>query len=339
MMKLSVIIPYFNGEEWVSKCLDSLLHQDMDYEDYEIIVVDDGSTHNIDILKEYIRKYPNIKYLWQENARHSAARNNGLSIAHGEYVFFCDCDDYVTENVFGQLCDIAHSGRADVLLFNYRIVQENEVMTDVKQNFDEIEWFDSGLAFMSAPPYKVYAGPWEFLVRRQFMEEKGLTFSPEMIMREEFLFYLQMMLVAGPVARTDVDVYYYVKHQTSWINSLGKKKNHERYIQCMFRFSEYLKGVREELRSRYGEHAPYLEAMERLQSSEAFIMLHNTFRYGTVRNTADVIRKLKAHQLYPIKNMKDKFGWIVQLMNIYPLWMVACTLFHAIPQGIRFRLF
>lgn len=337
-MKLSVIIPYYNGEQWVSKCLDSLLHQDIDSADYEIIVVDDGSTNNIDILKGYTKKYPNIIYLWQENARHSAARNNGLSIAQGDYVFFCDCDDYVAENVFGRLCDIAKTGKADVLLFNYRIVKENETAADAKRNFDSVEWYESGLSFMAAPPQKVFAGPWEYIVRRQFLKEKALAFAPEMIMREEFLFFLQMMLAAGTVARADVDVYYYVQHATSWVGSLGKKKNHERYIECMLQFSDYLKDVRERLKAKYGEDAPYLEAMERLQSAEAFIMLHNTFRYGSLSNNVQIIRTLKNKEFYPIKNNKGKYGWLINIMNIYPLWILACAMFHILPQKIRFRI-
>ena len=83
-MKLSIIIPYYNGERWIATCLDSLLRQDLSPEDYEIIVVDDGSTHSIGTLMTYVEAHPNIHYLHQENQKHAAARNYGQTIAKGE---------------------------------------------------------------------------------------------------------------------------------------------------------------------------------------------------------------------------------------------------------------
>lgn len=68
-MKLSIIIPYYNGEQWVGKCLDSLLKQDFQAGEYEIIVVDDGSTHSIEALMKYVNDYPHIHYLHQENQK------------------------------------------------------------------------------------------------------------------------------------------------------------------------------------------------------------------------------------------------------------------------------
>ena len=335
-MKLSIVIPYYNGEKWVSRCLDSLLCQDIPTEDYEIIVVDDGSTHSVEILKEYVQAHPNIKYIHQENARHSAARNKGLSVAKGDYVFFCDCDDYVAENVFGRLCEIAKSNASDVLLFHVRQLAEGEVVTNVKRNFDVTESFKKGLDYLSQPPCKVSAGPWEFMVRRQFMEEKGLRFSPEMIMREEFLFYLQMMQVAGPVTTVDVDVYFYIQYPTSWVHSEGKKKNHKRYIQCMFTFLKYLKGFKEDQNVKSAVSDQCKKQLDSFFGSETFIILHNIFRYSSVKDNVSMIRQLKSIGAYPIKNSQNK---IVRIMNMYPLWMMACVCFHLLPAKIRYKYF
>jgi glycosyltransferase involved in cell wall biosynthesis len=115
MVKLSVIIPYYNGEKWIAKCLDSLLHQDLGEDEYEIIVVDDGSTKSSEVLKNYVQSHQNIHYILQENKGVSAARNKGLSIAEGEFIFFCDCDDFITEDVLGRLYDIAKSNDVDLL--------------------------------------------------------------------------------------------------------------------------------------------------------------------------------------------------------------------------------
>ena len=134
-IKLSFIIPYYNAEKWIAKCLESLLHQDLAEDEYEIIVVDDGSTGDVEILKDYSQSYSNIFYIWQENKMTCAARNKGLSLARGEFVFFCDNDDFVTENVFGRLYNIAKCYNADVLFFNFNHIQEG-VTPQSHLNFD-----------------------------------------------------------------------------------------------------------------------------------------------------------------------------------------------------------
>lgn len=246
-MKLSIIIPYYNGERWVSKCLDSLLKQDFHAGEYEIIVVDDGSTHSIETLMKYVNDYPHIHYLHQENQKHAAARNYGLTFAQGDYVFFCDCDDFVAENVLGQLCDLAVGEAADILLFNVGRLKENENLPQPKRNFDDVESFESGMAYMAQPPYHLTGGAWQFLIRRGFMEGKNVKFAPEMVNCEEHLFFLQMLLAAGKVLKVDVDVYYYVQHPTSWVHFEGRAYHSKAYIGSMVDYLEYLSKTRRQL--------------------------------------------------------------------------------------------
>ena len=91
--KVSVIIPVYNAEKYLRQCLDSVVNQTL--RDIEIICVDDGSTDgSIEILREYEQKDSRVKVLCQKNQYAGVARNNGLSHASGEYVFFMDSDDY-----------------------------------------------------------------------------------------------------------------------------------------------------------------------------------------------------------------------------------------------------
>ena len=83
-MLLSVIIPYYNADTWIGKALDSLLDQDLPQSEYEIIVVDDGSTEDEKILKDYVSRFPNIHYYRIDHAGLSPARNYGLSKASGQ---------------------------------------------------------------------------------------------------------------------------------------------------------------------------------------------------------------------------------------------------------------
>ena len=92
-VKVSVILPVYNASDYLHQCMDSIVGQTL--KDIEIICVDDGSTDNsLDILKEYEQKDKRVKVIQQKNAGAGAARNNGLSIATGEYLSFLDSDDF-----------------------------------------------------------------------------------------------------------------------------------------------------------------------------------------------------------------------------------------------------
>ena len=100
MPKVSIIVPVYNEEEYVSTCLDSLINQTLD--DIEIITIDDNSTDNsLNILLDYARKYPNIKvYHNEKNIGQGASRNKGLSFATGDYIGFVDSDDYIRSTMY-----------------------------------------------------------------------------------------------------------------------------------------------------------------------------------------------------------------------------------------------
>lgn len=337
-MKLSIIIPYYNGEQWVGKCLDSLLKQDFQAGEYEIIVVDDGSTHSIEALMKYVNDYPHIHYLHQENQKHAAARNYGLTIAKGDYVFFCDCDDYVAENVLGRLCDLAASEAADILLFNARRLKENENPPQPKRNFNDVKSFESGIAYMSQPSHHFSGGVWQFLIRRGFMEEKNVKFVPEMVNCEEHLFFLQMLLAAGKVLKVDVDVYYYVQHPTSWVHFEGRAYHSEAYIGSMVDYLEYLSKTRRQLSEEGIAPSGLLEAMQKREARETLGILTNKFRFSSIKSNEVMIDQLRRLGYYPIHRKIGKYDWIRRTANIHPLWMALCCCYHVIPKGIGEKL-
>lgn len=121
MPKVSIIVPVYNEEEYVSTCLDSLINQTLD--DIEIILIDDNSTDNsLNILLDYAKKYPNIKvYHNEKNIGQGASRNRGLSLATGEYIGFVDSDDYIRNTMYEDMYKA-------VLNNNYPEVVTTEIM-------------------------------------------------------------------------------------------------------------------------------------------------------------------------------------------------------------------
>ena len=120
-MKLSIIIPVYNAENYISRCLDSIYHQDISPGDYETILIDDGSTDcTATILAEYASKYPNIHIIAQKNSGASAARNTGIKLAHGEFITFIDADDYIEQNYLYQLISASDINQKQLVCAGYQ---------------------------------------------------------------------------------------------------------------------------------------------------------------------------------------------------------------------------
>jgi len=125
MPKISVIVPVYNTEKYVKKCLESIINQTM--QDFEIIVVDDGSTDNsAEVINKLIRKNENIiiKYYRKENGGLSDARNYGVKYAEGKYISFIDSDDYIDKNLFKNLEKYIDED-IELIKFKMKTIDEN----------------------------------------------------------------------------------------------------------------------------------------------------------------------------------------------------------------------
>ena len=125
MKKVSIIVPVYNVEKYIRRCLDSLVNQTID--DYEVIFVNDGSPDNSkDIILEYMEKYPDIIKLYdKENGGQGSARNLGIKKATGEYLGFVDSDDFVNLEMFKKMYDLAKQKKSDIVACSYKIYYEN----------------------------------------------------------------------------------------------------------------------------------------------------------------------------------------------------------------------
>ena len=153
-LKLSIVVPIYKVEPYLPKCVESLLAQDLREEDYEIILVDDGSPDLCgEICDGYAARYANVKAVHRKNGGLSAARNTGIEVAQGEYVQFVDSDDYLEPNVLKTLVDKMDSDKLDILRFNYQNVNERyEVFDPYKVSKSFVDYRDevcNGLTFLT----------------------------------------------------------------------------------------------------------------------------------------------------------------------------------------------
>lgn len=140
-LDLSVVIPVYNSEKTISKCIESILEQDL--KEKEIILIDDGSKDDsLHILLEYERKYSCVKVIAQDNMGQGVARNNGIRISTGNYITFVDSDDYVSDNIsYSKFIKKCYNNNLDILIFNYSIIQDGIAKDVVK--FKENKIFSS----------------------------------------------------------------------------------------------------------------------------------------------------------------------------------------------------
>ena len=128
---LSIVIPVYNAEKYLACCLDSILAQD--YSDYEVILVDDGSTDRCPSLCDaYAAADPRIHCLHQPNSGHTAARQNGVKASRGQYIAFVDSDDWVSPEMYRRMCTAAKDTHADLIHCNFTAVMpDKEKLCDI----------------------------------------------------------------------------------------------------------------------------------------------------------------------------------------------------------------
>ena len=259
---LSIIVPIYNVERYLPKCVDSLLNQDIPSSEYEIILVNDGSLDACpSICDEYAErakseelrgKSCSIKVIHRENGGLSAARNSGIEVAQGEYVMFVDSDDYLQKNVLGMLIEQMESQQLDVLRYNYYNVREDGSVFEPHKNskpyFDYSSEVVDGETFLNERlGYACYA--WAFLLRRNliytvhptpYTKNNDLLFT-EGIYFEDTDWTPRMLMRAKRVASTNLIVYNYLWREGSITlpdNPAKKRKVLEDKIRLLRGFKE-----------------------------------------------------------------------------------------------------
>lgn len=212
-MKLSIIVPVYNVEAYLQKCVTSLLNQDLPASEYEIILVDDGSTDGSGALCDALAaEQGSIRVIHQQNRGLSGARNAGISAAAGQYVLFVDSDDFLESDVLGKLVKLGEDKDLDILRFNYQNVNEaGEVFEPnkyAKPFVDFSEEVCDGVTFLNERlGYACYAC--QFMVRASLLKQEGNGFK-EGIYYEDVEWTPRVLLQAGRTASTGKIVYNYL---------------------------------------------------------------------------------------------------------------------------------
>lgn len=331
-MKLSIIVPIYNVAPYLRKCVDSLLAQDIS--DYEIILVDDGSTDDSgaiadEIVKEAIgnRQWaienetnrqspiansPTLRVIHQENAGLSAARNTGIAAATGDYIMFVDSDDYLQPNVLGALMEQVEREQLDVLRFDYQNVRqieagEYEVFQPNKypHQVDTCREVVDGETYLDERMgYACYAC--QFVINRELTG----TFTPG-IHYEDTEWLPRMMLAAKRVNSTPIVVYNYLVRQGSITQAQDNKEKLRKNVND-FLF------VIESLSKQMTKH-PTCQWLRRMISSMTVgVLTHVAMSFYDERK--EYLRRLQELKVFPLEIADQgktyaRRAWIIKLLG------------------------
>ena len=237
MPKISVIIPVYNTEKYIEKCLESLAKQEM--QDFEIIIVNDGATDNSEnVIKDYMKNSKlNIKYLKKENGGLASARNYGVEKASGKYISFLDSDDYLDKNLFLELEKYIDKD-IDLIKFKMKTVDEKGKVIE-KLDGPVFDICSGKQAYEKLCTSDKYMDPaCIYLYKREFFVENN--FKYKLRYHEDFGLTSLIIVQAKTVISTDICGYNYLQTEESLTRSKDDSKNIDRAKDMLIHYDNML---------------------------------------------------------------------------------------------------
>ena len=223
-MKISIIVPVYNVENELARCIDSLVNQT--YKDIEIILVDDGSTDNSSVICDnYESKYSNIKVIHKKNGGLSSARNCGISHSSGMYLLFVDSDDYINERACEKFAQALNDDKVDIVVGEARKKEKNRITLYQHNSFEEDKIYSSKQYINLAIKNNEFYAPVCFnIYRKEFLLENNLFFK-EGILHEDMEYLPRVFLSAKKIKKISYIFYEYIIREKSITNNKNYTKN------------------------------------------------------------------------------------------------------------------
>lgn len=314
-LQISFIIPLYNCETLVARCLDSIFGTGVDAGRYEVIVVDDGSTDgSVAIVDAYAADHPNLVLVRQQNAGASAARNTGLRQAKGQYIWFVDADDRIVPDCFRKVVDRLDKGHSpEVLCFNYQEAMPENLLDrklfDTEEMMTGVDYFRRiGNTYL-----------WNKVMRRDRLRHEFLDGTKNL---EDLYFCLQNILPCDCIETLPLFGYYY-DHTNQTSTSLNRSAANLRKLS-----DDTMTIQRHILDDIPNLSAPCQEICRDTVNQTVAGHLFSLMSYYPVSRLREVIRTYRQWKVYPIRRVKGnrRMHAFVRLANCYPLLILAAML-------------
>ncbi len=299
MIDLSIVVPLYNTEEYIARCLDSLLNQDIPDDKYEIIVINDGSKDNgKQIVEKYANQYAQIKLFDQPNKGLSITRNRGLELAQGQYVYFIDSDDFVSPNSLLRI--IEYMKKHDLDIFGFGIIPTTGSSLPAS-NFGDSTF--NNLAIYEGPAYINNfnfrnEAVW-YIINKKFLNTINLVFTKGYMLADG-IFTAEIIYNARRISSIQSNIYGYFQRSESALNTSSAARNRflfKSYEWAALEFDKFYQRISKE--KRVNEIG--LKRIENKQRAYVFFLLIRVIKSDmSFSEVNDLVNRLKDHQFYPI---------------------------------------
>lgn len=224
-VNISVVVPVFNSEKTLCRCIDSILSQT--YNDYELLIINDGSTdHSVELCKKYLNSDSRVKLFSQFNKGVSSARNLGLDEASGKWICFIDSDDWVEADCF-EKCFDGDIGDSDLIMFSCKWARDSRLPDKMCENVDD---------FMDVLPRFIdkitFVTPWCKFFKKDILDKYKIRFDSRFSSGEDTLFSFEYLTVIDKMHLLSFEGYHYVVDESD--STLSKIKNRDWESQCLY---------------------------------------------------------------------------------------------------------
>lgn len=330
---LSYIIPLYNTEAYIVRCLRSIIAQDLPEGGYEVIVVDDGSTDGgRELVEALAAEHPQVRLLSQTNAGVSAARNKALDAARGRFVQFVDSDDYLAEGMMQPLLQRAIDESLDVLVFNYNCVDAdgNDRPHDRDDNYPSTAAM-TGVDYLEHHSMTPYV--WRFLVRRDYLNQGNWRFDTSLIVCEDGALIARFLLNAPRVAHDGSAPYNYASRGDSAMHNPDPEHLKQRIfsqVDAAISIDEVIK---------------HYEAQTGLKAPASVAGVRNVYLYFSLTKAMtcglveEVVARMRRSGLYPFPCVGPEANYygmkwkvIHRVMMNLPLWTFLSKVYRLIKK-------
>lgn len=308
---LSIIVPVFNVERYISKCIESLFCQGLSDDCFEVIIVNDGTKDNsMELISNVVSQHTNVKIINQKNQGLSMARNNGLAHAVGRYVMFVDSDDFLIDNSLSVILPKALDSSVDLVIADYVKMTDNDIEQSSaiisSQSIQSTMLYGREAFLHCLKPDQCFV--WRALYRRAFLEENHLNFISGLYF-EDIPFSVECYLKTEKTILYPIPLYVYRQHSNSIVSTVNKKK-----IIDFNRVIAYVFALQKSMCLSKGESNKLSDIAFSTFSIEMWYLIHEKGMYSYRR---EIVRDLKER----VPNLFFENGLEQYLTSIFFKWM------------------
>ncbi|MBC5624031.1 glycosyltransferase [Clostridium sp. NSJ-49] len=308
MSKISIIVPIYNVELYVERCIESILNQSLS--DFDLILVDDGSTDKSgEICEGYAKKDSRIQVIHKKNGGLSSARNAGIEIAQGKYIAFVDGDDFIHKDMYKILYDKIIQNDSDIVICEFKKVYNKTDVIDTIENTKSIELNNiDALHMLYSDKGAEFTVAWNKIYKKELFDE--VRYEEGKIHEDEFIAH-KLLYKAQKITYVSKQLYNYIQREDSIINSKFNIKK----LDAVYAFNErklFFKNIKNKELQYKAEYNYVKYFFENYYKAKRNIECIDEELYRLKKNFRESIYTLLKN---PYFNYKEKLAWIVFIVN------------------------